>query len=556
MRLRRSVLLAVAFAFAALALPAIASAKDYCSSFPGCTGTNIDDTEVSKALAEAESNGSDDRLFLGPGVYIYGPFSYQSSERLEIIGAGAGQTILHGGAPGAVLLLGGNQDSSVRDLTINAVGSATAGLRLAGTRAQGVDVDGSGAPSLLFGVGASDGARFENGSVDIGGTPMMPAVVVLVSSATVTDSRLVAPKGYGVLAAGTAATVRRSTLDAKFGASATAGHLTVSDSLIDLRGKGSNATGAAMGVSVCPDGSATTAEADLDRLTIVGSTPGTVETFGVAAGADDATQSATVHVRDSVMSGIGLPVSRQGINGATVNLSTDRSLYPEPVFALDGGPGSLVEERRLTGAPGFVDEAGSDFHLSAGSPLVDAGTPGVLPEGTADRDGSPRPSDGNGDGTATSDVGAFELQGTGVSPVGIPATGETAPPIVPATATPVLSRLKVSPTRIAIGTRLPRLLATSNRRRAGTIGFVLSRAARVELRFAKLGKGGRARRIRTRVRVSARRGANRVRFAARLSRRVRLSAGVYKLTAIAVDSAGARSTPATTRFTAIEPRRR
>lgn len=101
MLLRRPTLLATTVACALLALPAIASAKDYCSGFPGCTGTYVDDGEVSSALTQAESNGSDDRIFLGPGVYIFGPFGYQSSERIEIIGAGAGQTVLQGDAAGA-----------------------------------------------------------------------------------------------------------------------------------------------------------------------------------------------------------------------------------------------------------------------------------------------------------------------------------------------------------------------------------------------------------------------------------------------------------------------
>jgi hypothetical protein len=337
MLLRRSMLLAATVACVLLALPAIASAKDYCfGDVPGCTPSTYDDSELAMALAEAESNGSDDRVFLAPPAeFTKGPFSYQSAERLEIIGAGANVTTLESGAAGAVLALGGNSDSSVRNLTINAVGNATAALQLTGTRAQGVAVDGNSAGSLLFGVAASGGASFDDGSVNIGSSPMT-AVLMSGSSATVTDSRLIAPKGSGVLCTGTEATVRRSTLDAKTGATGAAGHLTVSDTLVDLRGKGNNATGTAIGVTAGPDGAATTAEADLDRLTIVGSTPNTVETIGVGAGANGAGKGATIHVRDSVISGIGIPLGRQGLNGATVNLSTDRSLYPQAVFALDG----------------------------------------------------------------------------------------------------------------------------------------------------------------------------------------------------------------------------
>jgi hypothetical protein len=555
MVLARSALLTAAFASVVLALPALASAKDYCFRNPsGCSGAIYDDGELANALADAQSNGTADRFFLGAGPDVNGVFSYQSSERVEIIGAGADEATLQSDEAGSVLMLGGNPESSVRGVTVRAAGSATVGLRLTGTSAHGVYVDATTVPALFAGIIASDGALFDQGSVDIGAASMLPDVLVLDNSATVTDSRLVAPKGYSVLSTLSDATVRRSTLDAKFGASASAGHLTVSDTLIDLRSKGSNATGPAIGVGVGPDGSATTASADLDRLTIVGSTPGTVETMGVAAGANGATKSATVHLRDSVINGAGVPLSRQGINGATVNISTDRSLYPQPVFPISGGPGTLLEEHRLSGSPGFVNEAGGDFHLAVGSGLVDAGTPGVLPAGTADRDGNPRPSDGDSDGTAISDVGAFELQGTaghtaGTSGGSTDAGGTPAP----AGAPPVLSHLRVPRTRITLGAQLPRLLAASTTRRAGTIGFVLSKGAKVRLRFTKLGKGGRARAIKTRVRVTARHGANRIRFAGRLNRKVRLTAGAYRLTAIAIDTSGARSQPVSTHFTAIQP---
>lgn len=550
MVLGRSALLTAAFASVALALPALASATDYCfTNPPGCSGKVYDDGELANVLAQAESNGTADRFFLGAGSYASGPFSYQSSERVEIIGAGSDKTTLQSDGVGSVLMLGGNPDSSLRGVTVRAAGSAQVGLRLTGTSAHGVSVDTTTVPAPFAGVVASDGAVFDDGSVDIGAAPMLPAVLVLDSSATVTGSRLVAPKGYGLLSTVFGATVRRSTIDAKFGASASAGHLTVSDTLIDLRGKGSYAAGPAVGIGVGPDGSASTATADLDRLTIVGSTPGTAETLGVAAGANGATKSATVHLRDSVITGAGVPVSRHGINGATVNMSTDRSLYPQAVLPNSGGPGTLLEEHRLSGSPGFVNDAGGDFHLAAGSGLVDAGTPGVLPAGTADRDGNPRPSDGDGDGTAISDVGAFELQGTPGRTSGTAGGGTPGP----AGAPPALSRLRVPGSRITLGARLPKLLAASTTRRAGTIGFVLSKGAQVRLRFTKLGKGGRARTIKTRVRVSARRGANRVRFAGRLNRKLRLTAGAYKLTAIAMDTSGARSQPVSTHFTAIQP---
>ena len=61
-------------------------------------------------------------------------------------------------------------------------------------------------------------------------------------------------------------------------------------------------------------------------------------------------------------------------------------------------------------SPLFADPSLGDFHLLAGSPAIDAGSAVDAP--ASDFDGNARPQDGNGDGVAAYDIGAYERPGS------------------------------------------------------------------------------------------------------------------------------------------------
>jgi hypothetical protein len=169
-----------------------------------------------------------------------------------------------------------------------------------------------------------------------------------------------------------------------------------------------------------------------------------VNAYSVAA-------KASLIARDVVITGAGgTDILRQSSNGGVASVDIATSSYdPAKTIGVVGLPGPTD----LTVAdPGFVDPVAGNYALRADSPLVDHGE-AALPAGLATTDlaGGARLVDGNGDGVARTDIGAYEYAPPAppappAGPAAPAAPAGTAVPIANGTGTGRVARLTLSTT--------------------------------------------------------------------------------------------------------------
>jgi hypothetical protein len=110
---------------------------------------------------------------------------------------------------------------------------------------------------------------------------------------------------------------------------------------------------------------------------------------------------------------------------------------------------------------------------------------------------------------------------------------------------PEISKLKISKS-IKKSSASPRL---SPKKKGTTISFTLSEDAQVTLAFKRTGKLASSRTgTKGSVTIAGKAGTNRVIFRGKLAKKLDLSLGKYKLTAVATDPFGAKSKSKTARF--------
>lgn len=419
-RLLRWLAVGVAAGLLAFAFPAVAGATDYCvDAVPACGPKNV--ASFQEALDKAAAATDADRVFLGASTYtapVANGFAYDNpGGPVEIIGAGQDSSTptIVTSAPGAsdhVLRLMGGPGSSLHDLKIELPPTAISGLR-------GLETNATARRITV---------------VDAATVQTTPRVGVLLRGGVLEDSLVVLnTNSDGVILVDGAGAVRGSRITASIGLSSDGGVVERTDvnatttgvvlqrnqttiRSSQIRVSGGNATGF---YAIVQPGSDTTVIADgVDLLGPAG--PGATGVRAETAYAP--ASSVSVTLTNSLLRGFPKALYAYAANYDTGSARIDASYSDYDASKnMSSGTNATITQTNVSnvGDVGFADVGDDDYRLLPGSPLVDAGDPATA-QGL-DLRGNPLLTDGNLDGTARRDIGAFELPGP------LPGAGDQAP---------------------------------------------------------------------------------------------------------------------------------
>jgi hypothetical protein len=335
------------------------------------SGTVCDTTRASIPAAIADATAGD-TIRPAPGLYTDGPYVLPPGVSLRGFGAGTGASatrlgLTASGQTGVTVSAGG----TLADVRVE-LGTFTGTTGVAATSAIVDNV-------VAFGPGAVDatgfqaqGSQVHDATANVTGGSGNTAIRSLGGNLLYSDSTWSGGAvGYRLVSGSD--TISRITVQlAQTAIVVEGGTLTIDDSVLDLGAGGAT-------------GLRSQGTANANHLTVVGG----------AAGSQGVVSDGTVALTNSIVRG---PATSLVAAGGTLTANTS---------SYETTQGTVSGSQNLVGAdPRFVDPA-SDFRLRADSPLVDKG---AASSASTDRSGGVRSFDGNKDGTAVPDLGAYELR--------------------------------------------------------------------------------------------------------------------------------------------------
>jgi Right handed beta helix region len=298
-----------------------------------------------------------------------------------------------------------------------------------------------------------------------------------------------------------------------------------------------------------------------------GNVTATNVTIADNAGSDVRMEGTALTLDSSIVGDGGVEIAVAGAADASCSISFSNG--PNT-----GACGPLFSSNVPEAMTGFKDTANRDYHLAAGSPMIDAGNPST--SSSMDFDGDVFNLDGNGDCTARRDIGWDEFVPASFPScaAGGPGTpGRVDPPPPPPPPPPPQDKTAPGAT-LTMGSAFPAADAGSSiaqRRKTGTtVSYRLTEAANVRFTVERLGAGrkvgrrcvkqNRSNRAKRRCKLyrrvkgsfshTGKQGPNSFRFTGRLNRR-KLPIGRYRLVAVPTDAAGNRGKAARRNFRII-----
>jgi len=420
--------MAIAVVVAALAFAAPASATTFClpnTSFAACPAGSTAPASLEAALTTNASDGTPDSIVIDTGLTIdtTGGAASTGTDPLEIAGAGRGPGVdatrvsTTANLTNSVVLNVQSRPTTIHDLTI--VDPATfpsgfgTGLRTGSATVQNVDVQSlnvGGSDGVILGGGSTfiDGAFYGDtgiegaGTLDGAVTTDAPTGGVTVSRVTINDAAL----GVSLFNGNASLTLRRSLI-----VNPTSEGVLVNDTGIgNIQNTVIQTNGTAVALSAQQLNDGHTAILTVKNVTAVRSGATDAQPALNSSVNVGVTGSAQMVVDDSIISGYANSHARTGSASGTANLTIRHSdLFYSGMFpsGFSTGTGSLFfAPSNIYADPLFA--GATDFHLLAGSLAIDQADPAATI--VEDFDGSARPTDGDGDGVARNDMGAFEYQ--------------------------------------------------------------------------------------------------------------------------------------------------